>query len=580
MVAAALVADDTPTPIQDDAAGRRRTFGAGAKIAGRYRILEFVAQGGMGEVYRAHDTVLDEVVALKTLASAIQDDGASLARFRYEVQLARLVTHPGVCRVHDVGIWADPDDPAHEIPFLTMAYLQGKPLAKFLREKAPLGATKALALLRPIVEALAAIHEGGVVHRDLTSHNVFLIASGDQAARVPAAAHEPFLRPVLMDFGLARRSSQKRHGTFDGSGRLLGTPDYMAPEQVEGGRATPATDVYALGLLAFEMLTGVLPFRAETPLATAVARLHKPVPRLTQFRPDLAGTDWISFLDKCLAVDPTKRFTSASAVVLPGSATYPRGLPFGFLGRWLNHRSAAALSAAGLVAGLAAAVYWGRPFDPAAEADQMMQRSPPYLTTHALKQEASQPPRPKKTTSASGDLEAEVSTLPHLNQPSFVQDRDPPASPGIATGMSTRAAGSADKRNANALARDPAAGTKNASAAGQGLQGVRQGRTPQLPPESRPKRTLVHQDARRRPRGQTLQRPQPSDAHQPSVRRPVAHLPWNDRVQGAAASTASETADSDSPIEPTFGNRKVLNESAPAPSKSGFDPNAVFDPYK
>ena len=252
--------DDDPTLRSPD------PLEIGARFAGRYVVEAQLGTGGMGAVYRVHDVELEEVVALKLLEVGATDDDA-IERFRREVRLARRVTHRNAARTYDLG--------EHKgRRFLTMEYVEGSSLRE-LQEQRRLELVKVLDIGRQIAEGLAAAHAAAVMHRDLKPANVLLDPSG---------------RAVITDFGIARGlqttdETLKTHGT-------LGTPAYMAPEQLAGEEVGPAADVYALGLILHELMTGELPFRRSTTMETALARLHEPAPDLSTSHdvdPDLAA---------------------------------------------------------------------------------------------------------------------------------------------------------------------------------------------------------------------------------------------------------------------------------------------------
>src|SRR6266568_4098545 len=213
------------------------TYKAGDRVAERYRIVRALGEGGMGEVYEAEDLLLKERLALKTLRGPVADDEATVARFKREIQLARKVTHPNVCRLFDVGI----DRRAGgEVAFLTMELLDGETLAARLKRAGPMSTAEALPIVEQVAAALAAAHEAGIIHRDLKCANVILVGS----------------RAVVTDFGLARVVAEGAD-QVTGDGGIVGSPAYMAPEQVEGGRRlTAAVDIYAFGVVLFEMVTG------------------------------------------------------------------------------------------------------------------------------------------------------------------------------------------------------------------------------------------------------------------------------------------------------------------------------------
>jgi serine/threonine protein kinase len=224
-------------------------FPAGAMLASRYELLSLLGQGGMGAVYRARDRELDEDVALKVLKAELSAMPDALARFRREVKLARRVTHLNVARTFDLGV--------HEgVRFLTMELIVGESVALAATRELPLG--EVLRIAHEACLGLGAAHSVGVVHRDLKPENVML------ADR----------RVVLTDFGIARALNDAQ-ATFDS---VVGTPAYMAPEQVEGQPVDGRSDVYALGVMLFELVTGKLPFDGESPYAVAAARLVKNPP--------------------------------------------------------------------------------------------------------------------------------------------------------------------------------------------------------------------------------------------------------------------------------------------------------------
>ncbi|HUK34949.1 MAG TPA: serine/threonine-protein kinase, partial [Vicinamibacterales bacterium] len=207
----------------------------GAIIAGRYRLVSLLGRGGMGEVYRADDLTLDQPVALKFLPAGVAADPDRLAQFHAELRIARQVSHKNVVRLYDLG--------DHEgRRFLTMEYVDGEDLATLLRRIGRLPHDKAVDIARQLCAGIAAAHERGVLHRDLKPANVMI--DGDGNVRIT-------------DFGLAVAAGA-------GAAPRAGTPQYMAPEQLMGGDASVKTDIYALGLILFEMFTGKRAFDAKT----------------------------------------------------------------------------------------------------------------------------------------------------------------------------------------------------------------------------------------------------------------------------------------------------------------------------
>jgi predicted ATPase/tRNA A-37 threonylcarbamoyl transferase component Bud32 len=282
----------------------------------RFEVLRIIARGGMGVVAEAEDRALGTRVALKFIQPSLAGDPAVRERFRREILLARRITHRNVCRIFELfSTQAD----GEQVLFLTMELLEGETLSERL-QRGPLTPEVALPLVQQMVEALEAAHAQGIVHRDFKSSNVLLVPDGT-AERV-----------VVTDFGIARALERERSRdpemTAEG---LLGTPGYMAPEQVLGGHVTPATDIYALGVVLFEMLSGELPFQRETPMATALARVSAPAPRVSSRRPGVDPT-WDGVVATCLAREPVFRYAAVRDVIraLRGGAPAP-SLPPGLM---------------------------------------------------------------------------------------------------------------------------------------------------------------------------------------------------------------------------------------------------------
>ena len=295
----ALQAGAVPAPRRE----QQPAFSPGNRIAGRYRVVRFIARGGMGEVYEVDDLELKERVALKTVRSEVGGDEIAIERFRREIQLARKVTHPNVCRIFDVS-YHRPEGGGAETIFLTMELLPGATLAERLRSGGPMRPEEALPIARQVAEALQAAHEVGVVHRDLKPGNVVLVEGRGG------------VRAVVTDFGLARLESgaEDRGLTLTAHAGVVGTPAYLAPEQIEGKEITPAVDIYAFGIVLYEMLTGKVPFIGDTALSTAVKRLQEAPASPRVHVPDL-GKRWESAILRCLAREPSARFPTALAAV-------------------------------------------------------------------------------------------------------------------------------------------------------------------------------------------------------------------------------------------------------------------------
>jgi tetratricopeptide (TPR) repeat protein/tRNA A-37 threonylcarbamoyl transferase component Bud32 len=261
-------------------------FAQGDIVGKRYRVIRFIARGGMGEVYEAEDLELQVHIALKSIASERAEDAPALERFKREIQLARKITHPNICRIFDVGY----DEKG--VAFLTMELLGGETLAERIRRAGPMTPSEALPILEQMAAALDAAHAASVIHRDFKSHNVMLTGE----------------RVVVTDFGMARPIEMDSALTAEGA--MVGSPAYMAPEQVQSQALSPATDVYALGVVLYEMVTGELPFTAETALATAAKRLTEPPPPMKGVDPK-----WQRVILRCLALRPEDRYARAAEVM-------------------------------------------------------------------------------------------------------------------------------------------------------------------------------------------------------------------------------------------------------------------------
>ncbi len=343
-------------------------FLPGDVVSGRFRVRRFLSHGGMGEVYEAEDLELGTRIALKTIRPEISSSPQTLARFKQEFQLACLVTHPNVCRLFHLERHRPPAELGKpEIWFLTMQLLEGETLGRRLRRQGRMTMDEALPLVRQMAEGLAAAHEAGVVHRDLKPGNVMLVGEQQTAAdpqqltqpSVPtsAASHRSAgsVRAVITDFGLARSvlpavSADGGPPSLSGMGQTPGTPAYMAPEQLEGREVTPATDIYALGLVVYEMLTGQQPFPGQP-----YRRLAEPPTPPTVHVP-LIYPRWESVILRCLNINAASRFGNAREVVEAltdrsrGSyAPAPQGVFNHSLG-WLNRKRLWVATAAALLA--------------------------------------------------------------------------------------------------------------------------------------------------------------------------------------------------------------------------------------
>jgi len=275
-------------------------------LAGRFRIVRFIASGGMGEVYEAEDQELRERVAIKIIRPAILNQPNAVARFKREVHLARKVTHPNVCRVFDLFRHrSEVSGTSEEIVFISMELLRGQTLASHLKESGKMSELDALPLVCQMASALSAAQAVGIVHRDFKPGNVVLVRSPGQES----------VRSVVTDFGLAVQSLVSDEGVSVSSGQgILGTPAYMAPEQLEGRPATAASDIYAFGLVIYEMVAGVQPFQGDTPMSAALKRLSEAPAPPRKFQPGLSPA-WETAILRCLERNPAKRFANAEDIV-------------------------------------------------------------------------------------------------------------------------------------------------------------------------------------------------------------------------------------------------------------------------
>jgi tetratricopeptide (TPR) repeat protein/predicted Ser/Thr protein kinase len=257
----------------------------GSVLGGRYEILELLGEGGMGAVYKAADREVDRTVALKVIRPAMASHPEILARFKQELLLSSRVTHRNVIRIYDIG-------EAQGVKFITMEYVDGENLRQILKRRGKLDVAEAVDIMEQVASGLAAAHREGIIHRDLKPANIMRDKTG---------------RVVVMDFGLAR--------TFQGdgmtqTGALLGTIEYMSPEQATVADVKASSDIFTAGLILYELLAGSSPFQAETAIASLVMRTHQRAAPLVDIDRNIPGA-LSNIVSRCLEKDPAKRFQKA-----------------------------------------------------------------------------------------------------------------------------------------------------------------------------------------------------------------------------------------------------------------------------
>jgi eukaryotic-like serine/threonine-protein kinase len=291
------------------------SFDQGTVLAGRYRLTERIASGGMGEVWRAADETLDREVAVKVLRPDAADDSGFAERFRAEARHMGALTHPNIGTVHDFG-----EDGG--TAYLVMEFLEGEPLSTIIRDTAPMDPQLASDILFQVASALQSAHDAGVIHRDVKPANI--VVDPDGYAK-------------LTDFGISRALSE---APLTQTGEVLGTPHYLSPEQAQGQPAGPLSDVYALAVVGYEMITGERPFAGDSMVTTALAHVSTPAPPLPDDVPEPLRTVVMASLAK----DPNQRPQSAEEFA-QALRTAPEDLPDGL-------RRAAASAVAPVIVGV------------------------------------------------------------------------------------------------------------------------------------------------------------------------------------------------------------------------------------
>jgi len=252
----------------------------------------------MGAVYRARDKQLDETVALKVLrADVLQEDPTLLDRFKQEIKLARKITHRNVLRTHDFG-------EADGVPYISMEYLEGVTLKDLVKNKGALPAGVGLRVAKQMCQGLEAAHQQGVVHRDIKPHNMLILPETGELK--------------IMDFGIARVSELKGGVAAAGlttTGTVMGTPDYMPPEQAQGRQSDFRSDIYSLGVVLFEVFAGALPFDGDSVMAVILKHIQQPPPRPRTLNPKLPdGLEPIIL--RCLEKEPSRRYQRVAELLV------------------------------------------------------------------------------------------------------------------------------------------------------------------------------------------------------------------------------------------------------------------------
>jgi serine/threonine protein kinase len=261
---------------------------AGTTFAGRYEIKSILGMGGMGVVYRAWDTQLGDTVAIKTLRTdAMQAEPAALERFKQEIRLARKITHRNVVRTHDIG-------EVDGLHFITMEFVEGQSLKHLIQARGSLPVNVVLTVGKQLCRALEVAHEQGVIHRDIKPQNLIVEPSGTLK---------------VMDFGIARLATRTRGMTQ--AGMAIGTPEYMAPEQLMGEEVDFRVDLYATGVVLFESLTGRPPFIAESPVTLVAKQLEESPPSPSDLNREVPKR-LAALVLRTLSKDPAGRPQSAT----------------------------------------------------------------------------------------------------------------------------------------------------------------------------------------------------------------------------------------------------------------------------
>jgi eukaryotic-like serine/threonine-protein kinase len=270
----------------------------GTLLGGRYRLDARIGRGGMSTVYRAFDTVLERPVAIKLMHREIASDSDQLERFRREARAVAQLNHPHIVTVIDAGedISLDGGQQGQSTPYIVLEYVEGETLKERIRREGALEVPQAIAYAIELARALGAAHERLIVHRDVKPQNVLIGEEGGAK---------------ITDFGIARSLTEEG---LTVAGRVLGTTDYVSPEQALGQPVTGQSDLYSLGIVFYEMLTGEVPFHGDSPVAVAMRHVREDVPDVQRLRPEVSAAT-ASVLDRALAKDLRRRYANAASMV-------------------------------------------------------------------------------------------------------------------------------------------------------------------------------------------------------------------------------------------------------------------------
>ena len=256
-----------------------------------FQIQAHMAQGGMSDIYRAFDLVNRREVVIKVPDQSMLGDPAQFERFQRELDVMKTLDHPAILKGLGSGKY-------NRIPYLVTEFVDGKSLRNLIETSAPLSPDQAVSLTRKIADGMAYCHQNEVIHRDLKPENILVTADG---------------QPVIMDFGLALTKGSHRV-TYSNLSATMGTPDYMAPEQIEGQRGDQRTDIYSLGTILYELLSGAVPFTGDSNMVIMAQHLNGTAPRLDRVNPAIPST-LAAIVAKCLSRDPDQRYANMTALV-------------------------------------------------------------------------------------------------------------------------------------------------------------------------------------------------------------------------------------------------------------------------